>query len=117
MKTIVSFFFSLLLSVGSLAAQSAPTGVWNTGNDNSKVEITEVDGNYVGTLISSDNTKAKIGKQLLKDLKPDGDAWKGKLFAPKKGKWLDATLQEKGNQLLIKVGSGFMSKTLKWKKG
>jgi uncharacterized protein (DUF2147 family) len=113
---IITVIFALLLSVASLSAQMAPTGVWNTGTDNSQVEITEAEGHYVGTLIASDNAKAKIGKQLLKDLKPDGEAWKGKLFAPKKGQWFDATLKEKGNLLLITVGSGFMSKTIEWTK-
>lgn len=116
MKVFVSVLCAFLLSIISLQAQKAPTGVWNTGSDNSQIEITEVDGSYVGTLISSDNAKAKIGKQLIKDLESDGKTWKGKLFAPKKGKWLDATIQEKGNQLLITVGSGFMSKTLEWNK-
>lgn len=113
---IIANMIILLLFVVSMKAQTAPTGVWNTGTDNTKIEITEVDESYVGTLIASDNAKAKIGKQLLKDLTPNGEKWKGKLYAPKKDKWLNATLQEKGDVLHITVGSGFMSKTLKWKK-
>ena len=116
MKMFASILFSLFLSIISLHAQTAPTGVWNTGTDNTKIEIAEADGSYVGTLISSDNEKAKVGKQLLKDIELDGETWKGKLYAPKKGKWIDAVLEEKGEELLITVGSGFMSKTLEWKK-
>ncbi len=116
MKYLASLFF-LLLSVASLSAQTSPAGVWNTGSDNTKVEITEVDGSYVAQLISSDNADAKIGKQLMKGIKLDGKEWKGQIYAPKKGEWMDATLTPKGDLLEIKVGSGFMSKTLKWKKG
>lgn len=64
MKWITSLFF-LLLSALSVSAQTTPTGVWNTGTDNSQVEIKEVDGRYVGVLIASDNPQAKIGKLLL----------------------------------------------------
>ncbi|MEL7531931.1 MAG: DUF2147 domain-containing protein [Bacteroidota bacterium] len=105
-------FFSFL----SLQAQMAPIGTWNTGTDNSKVAIQAAEGNYVGTLISSDNTEAKLGIQLLKDFKQDGKGWKAKFYAPKRGEWLDAKLETKGNLLLITVGSGFLSKTLEWEK-
>jgi len=113
MKIIASLFF-LLVSITSLSAQTAPTGVWNTGSNNTKVEITEVEGSYIGKILSSDNTDAKIGKQLLKGISFDGKAWKGKIFAPKKGEWMDATLTPKEDVLEIKVGSGFMSKTIEW---
>lgn len=116
MKIIASIFSFLLLTSLSLQAQKAPIGVWNTGSDNSQVEITEAEGNYVGTLIASDNPKAKIGKALLKDFKAVGKKWKCQLYAPKRGEWLDAKLEEKGDKLLITVGSGFMTKTLEWTK-
>ena len=45
-----------------------------------------------------------------------GEVWKGKLFAAKKGKWMDAVLKVKDNQLLITVEAGLMSKTIKWAK-
>ncbi|MEL6650411.1 MAG: DUF2147 domain-containing protein [Bacteroidota bacterium] len=116
MKILLGLFCLLSLSVLSLKAQTAPLGVWNTGTDNAQIEIVEVDGNYVGTLIASDNPEAKIGKQLIKDFKPDGEGWTAKLYAPKRGEWIDASLETKDNLLLITVGSGLMSKTLKWTK-
>ena len=91
MKIIVSVSFFLLAIIG-LNAQTSPIGVWNTGTDDTKVEIAEADGSYVGSIVSSGNSKVKIGKQLLKDIKVDGKGWKGKLYAPKKGKWFDAVL-------------------------
>lgn len=110
------FTFCMLLSVMTMNAQESLLGVWNTGTDNSKIEIAEVDGTYEGKLVSSDNAKAKIGKLIIKDLKSVDGEWKGKLFAAKKGKWLDAVFKEKGNQLLVTVGSGWKSKTLEWTK-
>ncbi len=115
MKIMVSMLFLLLVGA-SLHAQTTLTGVWNTGTDNSQVEITEVDGRYVGTLIASDSPDANIGNVLLKDLEPSGKGWTGKMFAPKRGEWYDAKLQSKGDLLLITVGSGFMKKTLEWTK-
>lgn len=113
MKTIASIFV-LLLSLAGLHAQTAPAGVWNTGQDNTLVEITNVEGRYIGKLISSDSPDAKIGNLLLKDLKSVGGVWKGQLYAPKRGAWYDATVEAKGDRLIIKVGSGLTSKTITW---
>ncbi|MDP5171916.1 MAG: DUF2147 domain-containing protein, partial [Bacteroidia bacterium] len=91
MKMFASIFV-LLLSLAGLQAQTAPIGVWNTGEDNTLVEITKVGGSYVGKLISSNNSDAKIGSLLLKDIKSVGGDWKGQLYAPKRGTWYEATV-------------------------
>ena len=114
MKSII--LLSLCLASISLNAQTTLTGIWNTGNENTRVEITEINGTFIGTLVSSDNEDARIGRQLLKDVKADGEGWKGKLYAPRQGEWYDATLTMDGERLLITVGSGFRSKTVKWRK-
>ena len=114
MKTV--FTFCILCSVLTMHAQQSLAGIWNMGKDNTKIEITEENGVSEGKIVSSDNAKAKIGNQLLKDVKSVGGEWKGKLYSPKKNKWFNAVLEEKGNQLLVTVKAGFMSKTLEWKK-
>lgn len=106
----------ILLSTLTMNAQQAPTGIWNTGKDNTKIEIAEVNGVYEGKIVASDNAKAKIGKLLIKGVQLVDGEWKGKLFAPKRGEWMDAVLKEKGNQLLITVKAGWMSKTIEWAK-
>ena len=114
MKIIFTFcilFFAIIMN-----AQQSLAGVWNMGKDNTKIEITEESGVYGGKIVSSDNSKAKIGNQLLKDVKLFGEEWKGKMYSPKKNKWYNAVLEEKGNQLLVTVKAGMMSKTLKWEK-
>ncbi|MEM9833216.1 MAG: hypothetical protein AAF944_21460 [Bacteroidota bacterium] len=115
MKIILVLTCALLFRL-SLNAQQPPVGIWNTGKDNTKIEIAEVDGVYKGEIVSSDNTKAKIGKLLLKEVKSVDGEWKGKLFAAKRGEWMDAVLEEKDNQLVITVSKGWISKTVKWSK-
>ena len=114
MKVLLSFSFLCLYI--TLPAQESLVGIWNTGNENTKIEITADDGVYFGTIISSDKADAKIGNQLLKDVKSVQGEWKGKLYSPKKGKWYDATITENGNILEVQVKAGLAKKTLEWTK-
>ena len=111
----IAIIFSILFSFTTMNAQSL-AGVWNTGDENTKIEITEDDGIVKGKILSSDNAEAKIGNQILKDFKFNKGEWKGKLYAAKKGEWYDAVLKENGGQLDITVKVGWMSKTVHWKK-
>ncbi|MEM6318769.1 MAG: hypothetical protein AAF960_13940 [Bacteroidota bacterium] len=110
--TLISYLLFFALSIN--AQSQSPAGIWNTGKDNTKIEITETNGVYTGKILSSDNAKAKIGKQLLKDIQSVDGEWKGKLFAAKRGKWMDAVLEAKGKVLQITVKKGLMSKTIEW---
>ncbi len=112
----IALMFFALLSTLTMYAQQSPAGIWNTGKDNTKIEIAETNGVYEGKIFSSDNAEAKIGKRLLKDVKSVDGAWKGKLYAAKRGKWMNAVLEEKDDQLLITVKAGLMSKTIEWTK-
>ena len=112
----IAIIFCVLFSFTTINAQNSTTGIWNTGEDNTKIEITEDNGVFSGKILSSDNPKAKIGKQLIKDVKLSNGEYKGKLYAAKKGKWYDAVLKENGDQLDITIKVGWMSKTLTWKK-
>lgn len=112
----LSVLICILFATLSMNAQQSIAGIWNTGKENTKIEISEVDGLYQGKIVSSDNEKAQIGKLLLKDIKAVRKGYKGKLFAAQRGEWMDAVLKEKGNQLSITVSAGFMSKTIEWVK-
>ncbi len=81
----LSFFFLVLFATFSMNAQEALTGVWNTGVDNTKIEITEDTGVFKGEILSSDNAKAKIGNQIIKDVKLRNGEYKGQIYAAKKG--------------------------------
>jgi len=112
----IALTFCMLFSITTMNAQQSIAGIWNIGDDDTKIEITENNGIFYGKISSSDNTQANIGKQILKDVKFNNGEWKGKMYAAKKGKWYDAVFKEKGNQLDVTIKVGFMSKTLEWKK-
>lgn len=105
----------IAFSAVTMNAQSIE-GAWNTGKENTVIVIKKVGSSYVGTTLSSDNAQVKKGKKLIKDVKASGKVWKGKLYAPKKKKWMDATFAPKGDKLKITIKSGMMSKTIEWKK-
>ena len=86
MKNLAILILVLFTTI-SMNAQSI-AGVWNTGEDNTKIEIAEDNGVANGKILSSDNAKAKVGNQILKDVKFSDGEWKGKLYAAKKGEWL-----------------------------
>lgn len=110
--------FTLILFAvsSSIFAQADIIGSWDTGEENGVIEILNNDNNIIGKIKSSDNSKAPIGKLILKDLTKDGDTWEGKIFAVKKGEWYDAVFEVKDDQLLIEVSVGIFSKTIEWKK-
>lgn len=113
-KLFAVLIFSLLGS--ALFAQNDLTGTWDTGKDSTLVKIYEKEGVYFGEIVSSDNPKAEIGKQLIKDLKNEDGEWKGKLYAAKKKKWVDAEMELEDDNLKITVKAGFVKKTIEWKK-
>ena len=111
----LSFLIVALFAALSMNAQSI-AGVWNTGNDNTKIEIIEDNGVFNGKILSSDNAKANIDNQVIKDVKLINGEYKGQLFAAKKGEWYDAVIKENGNQLDITIKVGWMSKIITWGK-
>lgn len=112
----ILFTFCILFSALIMNAQASLGGIWNMGQDNTKIEITEANGTYEGRIMASDNANAKIGNLILKDVKSVDGKWKGKLYSPKKKEWFDAVLKVEGKKLLVTVKSGWMSKTVEWTK-
>ncbi len=110
---IVSFVF---ITAFSCQAQQSIEGIWNTGESNTKISISEESGFFIGKIISSDEEDVKIGNQILKEVKLVNGVGSGKLYAAKKGEWYDAALKQNGNKLDIKIKVGFVSKTLEWVK-
>lgn len=103
-------------AVASGNAQQPIEGIWNSGTENTKVEISQKNGEWVGKIISSDNEKATTGTVILKNLKKQHEIWKGELYSPRKKEWFDAVLKVEGSQLLVTVKSGLANKTVKWTK-
>lgn len=111
MKTLL-FFLGLLLTSVSINAQQSIDGIWNTGKENTTIEIKKVEGK----IYSSDNAKATKGKLMIKDLEKTGNSYKGKLYIIKKNRWVDAVFVPNGNSLTVTISAGWQSKTLKWSK-
>ena len=114
MKYTILIAFSIFAY--SLFGQSNLTGTWDTGEDNTIIEITEIEDKPTGKIKSSDNPKAKIGNVILKEVNKNGRIWKGKIYAAKRQEWYDAEITQKGDVLEIEISVGFFSKTLEWNK-
>ncbi len=91
-------------------------GTWNTLEDNTTIQIIEQKGMLTGRIKSSDNTKAQVGRLILKDLIKSGNSWTGKIFAVKKNQWYDVGITSEKNSLKLKIHVGFVYKNLIWKK-
>lgn len=118
MKNLRSVFLVTMLSLFSITvfSQTDISGKWNTGDQNTIVEIVQQNGVYIGKMISSDNPNVKLGKVILKDVKPQKAYWTGKIYAPRRGEWYDATISTRGNILKLEMSVGFFSKTIEWTK-
>ena len=106
----------LLLIYFSVSAQEAIQGLWQTGRENTKIEISQNNGEWVGKIKSSDNEKVTIGKVILKDLIKQNDKWKGKLFVVKRQKWYDVVITPNETKLDLTVTAGFFEKEVQWSK-
>ncbi|MCA0931371.1 DUF2147 domain-containing protein [Lutimonas saemankumensis] len=115
-KSKRAIFIFLVFCSPSLFSQSDLNGLWNTGKDNTVIEISESNGEIKGKIKSSDNEKAEIGKITLKELIKHGALWRGKIYAAKRKEWYDVEITPKNNLLKLKIDIGFMSKSLEWKK-
>ena len=105
----------ILLFSFSTQAQSSLNGLWDTGEDNTTIEVSEKNNQWVG-LVKNSDTKEDIGILILKDLKKDGDKSTGKIYAPKRKKWYDVDIIVEKNNLNLKVNAGLFSKSLEWKR-
>lgn len=109
------FLVGLTLSLTVAMQQHAIEGKWNTGQENTIVEIQKENGEYFGKIVSSD--KVDSGTLILKDFKSDGDNWKAKLYSFKKEKWMNASLKMDDQQMLaVTVKAGLVSKSITWTK-
>lgn len=111
MNKIISFAIISLITI-SIAAQEMTTGIWSTGEENTKIETYQKDGLWYGKIISSNNPKVKIGKDILTEFKKEDEEWIGKLYAAKRNKTLDAIINPHKDKLNITVSAGFFKKKL-----
>ena len=110
--------FILLALFISLTAfsQNEIVGTWDTGRENSIVEIYEDNGELFGKIISSDRAEV-VGKINLKNLQNKGDHWEGELFVFKRKSWYDVAIHEDNETLFLVISIGFFEKEVEWPKG
>ena len=114
MKRFILLGFTVLFGTLWINAQSSPEGKWNTGQHNTIVEISELDGEWKGKFVSSDNDRVEIGKIMLKDLKFEDGTWKGKIYSMRRESWFPAELKPEGNELNLEVFAGKRSRQVTW---
>ena len=105
-----------VVSVAADNSKQSIEGIWDWGTENTKIEILQSNGEWVGKIKSSDNEEATIGKVILKDLKKQNEKWVGKLFAVKRQKWTDVEIIPNGTKLDLTVSAGISSKKVQWSK-
>ncbi len=112
MKILVILFLSNLF-INLNQDKSAILGKWKIDQDNTLIEITQDGDLFKGTVIKSDKEKA-LGKEILQDFKLENGIWKGKFYAAKRDRLVDATLSETDDQTLkMEVKAGRNTKTIR----
>ncbi|MFT6807536.1 MAG: hypothetical protein ACJA01_000756 [Saprospiraceae bacterium] len=105
-----------IITMISLSAQTNLVGKWNTGEDSTIVQTYKRDGAWYREIMSSDNPKAKIGTNILRGFKKEGDKWIGKLYAAKRDKIMKSEIRLIDSALNITVFAGFITRNLTWEK-
>lgn len=114
--TSLVFILSLVMGSNLAHAGSPVEGRWHTPKQEGTIEV-KVDGGVLkGTLVGSEDKGAKLGTVILRDFVRSDNKWKGKIYAPKRGKVMDAELSLQNGKLVIKVSAGFRTKTIVWTK-
>lgn len=106
---------ALFISLTALS-QDEIVGTWDTGRENSIVEIYENNGELFGKIISSDRAEV-VGKINLKNLQNKGDHWEGELFVFKRRSWYDVAIHKENETLFVVISIGFFEKEVEWPKG
>jgi uncharacterized protein (DUF2147 family) len=114
MKRFIIIFIGAFFGILWINAQSSLVGKWNTGQHNTIVEISELDGELNGKFVSSDNDRVEIGKIMVKDLKFEDGIWKGEIYSMRRESWMPAEFKPEGNELNLEVFAGKRSRKVTW---
>jgi uncharacterized protein (DUF2147 family) len=106
---------ALLVSLSAFS-QNEIVGNWDTGKENSIVEIYEDSGDLFGKIISSDRAEV-VGKINLRNLENKGDHWEGELYVFKRRSWYDVSIHEEDDTLYLVISVGFFQKEVQWPRG
>lgn len=115
MRLFTSLLFLIVISF-SLSAQEDVKGKWQTGDDNTVVEIYQKDGAVFGKIISSDNAKATINLDVMKNFICKDGQWNGEIYSLKKKKTYPAAFTLTANVMDIVVDAGITTKEIRWQR-
>ena len=126
----------LLLVFGTqIQAQDDIKGIWMTQEAKSKIEIYEKEGRCFGKVVwlkepndrkgnpkTDQNNPDKslrgreiLGSDMLTELKYEEGAWRGKLYAARKGRTLDVAIRTRSADVLdLEVSVRGFSRTQQW---
>lgn len=97
----------LTILISFISSSKSPKGIWLHKEDTSRIEISEIDGKFSGKLISSRNPFLETGIEVIKDIEYKEGKWQGKLYIPKKKRWVHAIFKEKNNLLIVELDLGY----------
>jgi len=93
----------------------AIVGDWKPTDMDVDIRIFPKDGKYVGGVVKAANP-ALVNTELLREIQydPASNAWRGEVFAIKRGQFVPMTIKITANGFEMVAGSGLMSKTVEW---
>jgi len=116
--TSVLLTFIVVIFSASISAQEQAEAlikaVWLTGTNGGKVATYQINGQWFGKLVASDNKDAPLGTEILRNFIFEGGQWHGEVYSIKRDQLADATIKPSANKLVIEVSIAFFSKTLEW---
>ncbi|MEB3237422.1 MAG: hypothetical protein VKO64_07340 [Candidatus Sericytochromatia bacterium] len=99
----------------ALAAEPGLLGSWRHPEEDVVVQVVRTGEGYRGVVTSGD--ARMVGKVLFRDVRADGGSgrWRGQIFAPRRGSWLDADFAlDAEARLAMTVRVGMFSKVIAW---
>ena len=92
------------------------SGLWKHAEEPGWIEIRLDEGK--GTVVRNDQYPDRVGREILKGLKPDGskaNLWYGQVYAERLGEYKDAEISLPApDRMQFKVKVGFISRTVDW---
>lgn len=106
------------LAAAPLALADDINGLWKHPEAPAWIEISLDEGK--GTVIRNDKFPERVGREVVKDLQPDGSKdklWHGQVYAEKLGEYKKAAISLPApDRMEFKVKVGFMSRTVAWER-
>lgn len=97
-------------------AQQSIIGRWNSGQENTVIEIKEVQGKIEGRIVASDNSKAPIGRLIVKVVYREDGHISGSVYSLRNAKWFDASFSPQSKNMEVTLAIGLITRKLNWKK-